>query len=63
MNNIVRILLWVVFILLITIGVLCYNISMSAFTNYCIFLLPMAGIRLAHNLLLISISNDNNNRQ
>jgi hypothetical protein len=55
MNNIVRVLLWVVFGLLITIGVLCYNVSENAFRNYMIFLIPMVLVRLAHSLLLIKV--------
>ena len=53
MNKAVRVLLWIVGILLVTIGYLCYQISMNAFNNYLIFMLPMAFLRLGHALLLI----------
>ena len=53
MNKAVRILLWIVGILLVTIGYLCYQISMNAFNNYLIFMLSMAFLRLGHALLLI----------
>jgi hypothetical protein len=55
MNNIVRSLYVFVAILLVIIGVLCYQISIDAFKNYCMFLVPMALLRLAHSVLLIKV--------
>jgi hypothetical protein len=53
MNNIVRGLIWFVSLLLVAIGILCYQVSENAFHNYLIFLVPMALVRMAHSVLLI----------
>jgi len=55
MNKIVRILYVFVALLLLIIGILCYQISESAFHNYLLFLVPMALVRMAHSILLIKI--------
>lgn len=53
MNKFIKFLYWVIFALLIVIGVLCYQLSESAFHNYLIFLVPMALVRMLHSVLLI----------
>jgi len=53
MNNFVRFLYIFVAIMLVMIGILCYQVSIDAFKNFCYFLVPMALLRLAHSVLLI----------
>jgi hypothetical protein len=55
MNNVVKGLYVFVCVLLVTIGILCYKISIDAFYNYLMFLVPMALVRLAHSVLLIKV--------
>jgi len=52
---IVKIFTAVVFILLIVIGILCYQISINTFYNYLIFMVPMALLRFTRSILLIKI--------
>jgi len=52
---IVKIFTAVIFTLLIVIGILCYQISINAFYNYLIFIVPMALLRFARSILLIKI--------
>jgi len=52
---IVKIFTVVVFILLVVIGILCYQVSMNAFQNYLIFMVPMVLLRFIRSVLLIKI--------
>ena len=52
---VIKVFTSVVFILLIVIGILCYQVSINAFYNYLIFMVPMALLRFARSILLIKI--------
>jgi len=50
---IIKIFTAIVSLLLIVIGILCYQISINAFYNYLIFMVPMALLRFTRSILLI----------
>jgi len=56
MNKVVKYLIAFVCLLLVVIGILCYNLGEYEFHAYLLFLVPMALVRLAHALLLIKIN-------
>jgi len=55
MNTPVKILLWIIGILFIAIGIMCYQVGHNAFTNYLYFMTPMVALRLLRAIQLINL--------